>query len=126
MIKNLIYIFLNTVINKTFQFKGRSGRKEYFIYTFVEMLIFIPYCIWFRYYAVEPTLINVIALILCFVLIFIHIVASTSLNIRRLHDLNFKGWWFLLSLVFSPLIFLIFCFIKGDVNKNKYGEPPKD
>lgn len=121
---NFINIFLRTVTNKIFQFKGRSTSKEYFIYTFFEMLVFVPYAIWFRYYEIEPTLWNITLLVLFFVLIIIHLFASTSLTVRRLHDCGLKGWWYLLSLIFSPIIFLMFCLIKGDKDKNKYGEPP--
>ena len=121
---NFINVFLRTVTNKIFQFKGRSARTEYFIYTFFEMLVFVPYAIWFRYYKIEPTLLNISLLVLFFVFIIIHLFASTSLTIRRLHDCGLKGWWYLLSLIFSPIIFLMFCLIKGDKDKNKYGEPP--
>ena len=125
MNKNFINIFFNSITKNIFEFKGRSNHKEYFIYILFEMSIFVPYCIWFRYYANEPTLINMILLISCIIFIIIHLCASTSLTIRRLHDCGLKGWWYLLSFIFSPMIFLMFCFIKGNKNKNKYGDPPE-
>ena len=120
MNKNFIIIFLNSLFKNIFNFKGRSTKKEYLVFTIFEFLIFTPLLILEKKYGRTDLL--TIILVLCLLIYFI---PYTSLTIRRLHDLNLKGWWFLLSLIFSPVIFIMFCFISGDVKKNKYGEPPQ-
>ena len=55
-----------------------------------------------------------------------------SLSIRRLHDLNYSGWWVLPITVFqavpilniiASLVMIYFYFIKkGNIEENKYGE----
>lgn len=121
MSKRNISILSDSLLKKMFDFKGRSGKKEYFIFTIFELIIFIPLLLLERKYGRTP-LLNTLAIIS----VLIYFIPYTALATRRLHDFNLKGWWFFLSLVFSPIIFLMFCFIKGDLNKNKYGEPPRD
>ncbi len=125
MIKSIFPLFIGS-IKKMFNLKGRSGKKEYITFTFFEFLIFTPYAIWFKYYSENPSTINVILLIAFFILIFIYIISYYSLTVRRLHDCGLSGWWYILNFIFSPFIFLILCFIKGDKNKNKYGAPPEE
>jgi len=125
MIKDIFLIFFKT-LKKTFTFKGRSSQREYVIFTFFEFLIFIPYFFWFKYYAHEPTTLNIFILIAFYMKIFIYIFSTSSLTIRRLHDCGLKGWWYILNFIFSPFIFLILCLIKGNKDKNKYGPPPQE
>ena len=125
MIKNIFLIFFKT-LKKTLTFTGRSSQREYVIFTFFEFLIFTPYFLWFKYYADEPTILNIFILIAFYIKIFIYIFSTSSLTIRRLHDCGLKGWWYILNFIFSPCIFLILCLIKGDKEKNKYGIPPEE
>jgi len=125
MIKNIIVIFINT-IKKMFQFQGRSNTKEYLVYTLFETIIFFSLYVYLKNNKLNFTYLNIIILLFSIVLIFIHVFCSMSLTIRRLHDLNLKGWWYLLNFIFSPVVFIMLCFIKGNKEKNKYGEPPID
>lgn len=121
MNKSFISVFISTITNKLFSFKGRANRKEYIIFYIFECMIFTPFLILEKNNGITPLLI--IILVIC---VLVHVFAHTSLLVRRLHDLNFSGWWFLLSLIFSPVVFLILCFIKGNKDNNKYGKPQKD
>lgn len=53
-------------------------------------------------------------------------VAAISFGIRRLHDLDKSGWWFLIALI--PLIGFFFqlylLFAKGTDGYNRFGEDP--
>ena len=50
------------------------------------------------------------------------LVPSISLSVRRLHDINKSGWWFLLSITLIGLIPLIYwAFQRGDRVENDYG-----
>jgi uncharacterized membrane protein YhaH (DUF805 family) len=51
---------------------------------------------------------------------------NIALTIRRFHDLNKSGWWFLWILLPYIGIFIVLFFMlqKGDINDNQYGESP--
>ena len=120
MIRDISSIFFNG-IKKTFTLKGRASKKEYIIFTIFEFLIFTPLLIIERKYG-RTGLLNIA---IAFAAI-IHLFIYTSVNVRRLHDCALSGWWYILNFIFSPLIFLILCLIKGNKNKNKYGPPPQE
>jgi uncharacterized membrane protein YhaH (DUF805 family) len=117
---NKSFILFNSM-KKMFTLKGRASRKEYLIFTIFELLIFTPLLIMEKKYG-RTDLLNIAVI----VSVGIYIFAYTSVSVRRLHDCDLKGWWYLLNFIFSPVVFLMFCFIKGNKEKNKYGEPPAD
>ena len=119
MIKEVLLILIN-IIKKMFVFQGRSNNKEYLIFTIFEYLIFTPFFILEKKYG-KTDLLTLLLLIFFIIYFFTY----TSLTIRRLHDCNLNGWWYLLSFIFSPVVFIMLCFIKSNKEKNKYGEPPK-
>lgn len=55
------------------------------------------------------------------------LVPSIAVAVRRLHDTNRSGWWFLLVLIpFAGwLVLLVFYVLPGTVGANKFGEDPK-
>ncbi|MEM1105776.1 MAG: DUF805 domain-containing protein [Pseudomonadota bacterium] len=54
------------------------------------------------------------------------IIPSIAVSIRRLHDRDMSGWWYLLILVpFGSLVLLIFFVMPGTKGPNKYGPDPK-
>lgn len=52
---------------------------------------------------------------------------SVAVSVRRLHDINRTGWWYLLWLI--PFIGWIVLFVwaikQGDTSRNKYGPDPR-
>lgn len=91
-------------------FKDRANRKEFwtfFIIVFAVSFIFKA--------------INVLSLSLIWSLfVFIPFLA---VSVRRLHDINFSGWWVLLNLIpFIGWVILLYFFLsKGSKGLNKYG-----
>jgi uncharacterized membrane protein YhaH (DUF805 family) len=57
----------------------------------------------------------------------ISFLSMLSLHVRRLHDINYRGWWIILN--FIPLLGAIFLLIlsclKGTKGPNRFGEEPK-
>ena len=51
-----------------------------------------------------------------------------SVTVRRLHDTNRRGWWYLFSLI--PLIgqiwLLVLCCLDSDPEENRFGKNPKE
>ncbi len=51
---------------------------------------------------------------------------SIAVSVRRLHDTNRSGWWYLLGLVpFGGLVLLYFFILEGDPGPNMFGPDPK-
>jgi len=54
------------------------------------------------------------------------VIPTTTMIVRRLHDLEKSGWWFLIVLIpLVGILYLIYLFIQeGDMNENIYGPVP--
>ena len=56
------------------------------------------------------------------IVILIMLIPFTSVSIRRLHDVNRSGWWFLIQFTIIGLIPFYYWMVKpSDANSNKYG-----
>lgn len=109
------------------QFKGRSRRKEYWMFVlfnaiFGYALMAVDFGLGTQFESMPTvgflgTLYNLIVFI-----------PSLALNIRRLHDVNKSGWYLLL--IFLPIIGWIWLFIltltDGTRGQNEYGDDPKN
>ena len=112
------------------------------------MIIFEPY----KKYAVfsgrarrlEFWLFNLFCVIVCGILLTIDAIVGVldsdemvglfslipyiSVTVRRLHDTNRRGWWYLFSLI--PLIgqiwLLVLCCLDSDPEENRFGKNPKE
>ena len=114
-------------------FSSRSSRSEYWWATlfvslasyplgFIVGLVFgfIFYSAGFSDAAVETALLIIILPVQIFL-----IIASTSLVVRRLHDVNRSGWWYLIAFTIIGMIplFIWFC-TKGTNGSNRFGMDP--
>jgi len=63
--------------------------------------------------------------IFCIAIGFLCIFQDFAITARRLHDLNFSGWWqiAILLIPFGQLVFIALFFIKGTKGPNNYGPP---
>ncbi|RAP31910.1 hypothetical protein DID76_01910 [Candidatus Marinamargulisbacteria bacterium SCGC AG-414-C22] len=114
-------------------FKSRSSRSEYWWGTlgvFVISLV-VSFTLGFtvaffglsRGHSMEEIqfLVNIVMLPFQIYLF----IAGLALSVRRLHDINKSGWWYLIGLTiigFIPLVY--WAFKKGDDTKNRFGENP--
>lgn len=44
-------------------------------------------------------------------------------TVRRFHDMNLSGWWFILAILFPPFVTLVLCFWPGTRGYNRFGSP---
>lgn len=71
--------------------------------------------------------IEVIPILVVSLILIILFLPLNFLMIRRLHDLNFSGWWIIFPIVFpfGYFIFILYLILaKGTNGPNKYGENP--
>lgn len=111
--------FVEYLKNNYATFDGRVSRRQYWMFTLYSMLVSIAFNIAI---AILPFL-AILSLIYALALI----VPSISLIVRRLHDINLSGWFFLIA--FIPVLgglalLFLFC-MPGDAEDNKYGSAVK-
>lgn len=111
--------FVEYLKNNYAKFDGRVTRRQYWMFTLYSMLVSIAMNI---VIAILPFL-AIVSLLYAIALI----VPSIGLGIRRLHDLNLSGWFFLIA--FVPVLgglalLFLFC-MPGDAEENKFGSAEK-
>jgi len=111
---------LDLILKKFFTFEGRLNRQPY-----VQAVLFIWVISAVLGWLVNSSSSTLVAL-LTGIISLAMAVAAISLGIRRLHDLDKSGWWFLIALI--PLIGFFFqlylLFAKGTEGYNSFGEDP--
>ena len=109
--------YVGRCLQKFAVFKGRATRAEYWCFILFSFLLDS---------VLYPVMINITGtetadIVTGFVLICLFI-PSVSVGVRRLHDINFKGWWILISITIIGLIplWIMYC-LPGKPEKNRFG-----
>lgn len=110
-------------------FSGRARRKEYWSFQLVNVLFLIPFYI--IAIALAATMQNeamaIVPMGLMVLLLLGVVIPGFAVLVRRLHDTNRSGWYFLIGLIpfIGGLIMLYFYFSEGTHGRNNYGNDPK-
>lgn len=107
------------------EFKGRSPRKEYWMFTLFNLLIALGLGMLAGLVGgKEGGLTDVVSGLYTLVVF----VPSLALSVRRLHDIGKSGWWMLITLIplVGPLIMLFFMVKDSQPGTNEYGPNPKE
>ena len=114
-------------------FRSRSSRSEYWWATLFVTLASFPVGFIIGYVIAilsltagfsETTMEIVVGIVMLPIQIFI-IIASTCLVIRRLHDVDKSGWWYLIIFTIIGIIpLLIWYCSKGTNGDNRFGKDP--
>ena len=115
---NQIVKFVDDVINSVaicfsryFDFEGRSSRSEFWHWQLFRVLLFLSLTF------LETILFSG----LNFTFNLFLLIPEISVSIRRLHDTNKSGLWYLLTFTIIGIIPLIYFYsLKGDETKNNY------
>jgi uncharacterized membrane protein YhaH (DUF805 family) len=121
--------FIKTIKNG-FNFKGRATRKEYWMFQlfififFIVFLFAMTFIVGLMFQVSDKVGVN--ALLFASLLFLLFGLPNIALTIRRFHDLNKSGWWFLWILLpyIGIFIVLFFMLLQGDINDNQYGKSP--
>lgn len=108
-------------------FEGRARRSEYWHFTLVNILIILGlYAFLIVAIVTKIEVISILSLILMIGFSIALIAPSIGVSVRRLHDTNKSGWWYLIGLIpFGGIVLLVFYCTEGDRNNNEFGEEPK-
>lgn len=112
---------------KAFTFQGRARRKEYWCFSVISLLAFVA--LLFVDFALGTVYVDEESAVgLLSTLYFLAaLVPGIALFIRRLHDVNWSGLWFLAN--FVPLLSIVpgivAAFVDGTPGPNRFGPDPK-
>ena len=95
-----------TVLRRWSDFAGRSTRREYWMYTLVLIIISFVLGILDGIILGEAALSQILTFGNVFSLV--TLVPSISVSVRRLHDIDRSGWWFLLAFTIIGILVLIY------------------
>ncbi|WP_205323556.1 DUF805 domain-containing protein [Glycomyces sp. YM15] len=109
------------VIKNYVGFSGRARRTEYWMFVLFNAIImfalYLPFLI-----TREPALTALYAVYALAVFL-----PALAVTVRRLHDIDKSGWWYLISFVplAGPIILIVLTATAGKPGPNQYGPDPK-
>ena len=122
---------ISTCFSKYVDFSGRAPRSEFwwwqlfffltlFLTNFADILIFgIPsydYIVYYWWYTPSASPLTIMWILITFL-------PTIAVDIRRLHDAGYSGWYYLVS--FIPIIgifwLILLWLLKSEEKDNKYG-----
>ena len=112
---------LGSWVQSSFTYHGRISRGPYIVICLIYWFIqFFPISTLFYDYDID------IILFVLFFLFFIYVVFQT---IRRLHDINYSGWWWPIKIItiiipLGLILDFILCITDGTPGENRFGEDP--
>jgi uncharacterized membrane protein YhaH (DUF805 family) len=114
---------------RIFRYRGRASRSEFWWFYLFTTIVLLPINIILTAYEnIDPqtgTEIAILLLASMFGIVFgiFAMLAGISLGVRRLHDIDFRGWWMLLGVVpLAGAIFLLVMFTRaGLTGVNRFG-----
>jgi uncharacterized membrane protein YhaH (DUF805 family) len=101
-------------LKKYAEFTGRSTRTEYWLFFLFNLLLGMLVSI----VGGDTPLILVMWLAL--------LIPNIAVGVRRLHDINMSGWWFLINLlpILGSIVMFVFAVMPGTVGRNRFGDDP--
>lgn len=114
-----------TPLKRYAQFSGRASRSEFWWFQLFIVIVSIPlYVLGFIAGYTESQVLALASTGLS-VLVWLAIVVPTiAVTVRRLHDTDRSGWWYLLMLVpIVSVVLLVFLVLPGTPGDNRFGSP---
>lgn len=102
------------VLKKYAEFSGRARRKEYWMFTLVNVIVCVILTL-----IIKLTGLSFIAILIDIYQLAL-LVPSIAVGIRRMHDTDHSGWWIL-----CPIVNLVFACTEGTRGDNRFGADPK-
>ncbi|MBW2959000.1 DUF805 domain-containing protein [Hafnia paralvei] len=102
------------------KFNGRARRREYWMFS-LSHLIILALILWLS--ITIETDISGLTSILSILYMIVTLIPHLAVLVRRLHDTNQSGWFYLISFIpfIGPIVLLIFLCKEGTKGDNHYG-----
>lgn len=102
--------FTDIIFKYYFKFDGREGRKVFLLFLLNQFIV-------------NSILASISGGFLSLIFSLLILLPFLGLTVRRLHDINFNGWWVLLCFipVIGVIALIVFGCIPGTEGENKYG-----
>jgi uncharacterized membrane protein YhaH (DUF805 family) len=101
-------------------FRGRARRREYWLFFLASLLVSIAISLIESLVLGDASWVSAVYFIATFI-------PGIAVGVRRLHDIDRTGWWWLI--LFVPIIgivvFVIFLATAGREGENRFGPDPK-
>ena len=99
-------------------FSGRASRSEFWYWILFGIIVSIIANIIDAVLGIPlPVVSAIVSLVL--------LLPNISISIRRLHDIDRTGWWFLLVLtIIGSILLIVWACFKGTSGANTYGPDP--
>jgi uncharacterized membrane protein YhaH (DUF805 family) len=116
--------------NNYANFSGRATRPEYwwwFVFTWIVSAVSQALDRWAKIGSIEsPSFSGVFVGVITGIVALALIIPSWAVLVRRLHDTNRSGWWWLLVLIpiIGWIILIVFLASPGTPGPNRYGASP--
>lgn len=108
----MLKIYTNVLFENYLNFKGRARRKEFWLFFLFNTIIILGVIPLFNLIFPSTVLFSPIYMI-CILL------PGIAVGVRRMHDINKSGWYFLI-----PFYNVYLCTVIGDEGENQYGSDP--
>ena len=126
---NLIGWWKKVMLENYANFKGRARRAEYWYFALGNFIVmFVFYIIGFAGIGMDSTALMVLGFGVYGITSLATLLPSLAVGVRRLHDINKSGWYYLIGLIplVGSIILLVWFFTDGNRFTNDYGEDPKN
>ncbi len=126
--------FLNVLQKKYFSISGRANRKQYWLFILFSFIIHILLIIASIFSELFISIIDpsgfvsfyfaILSAVLEIALNIALFLPSVTIGIRRLHDIDWSGWWMLLFLIpfIGGIMLFILMLIPGTEGENRFGK----
>lgn len=107
------------VLSRYADFTGRARRKEYWMFTLVNLLIMLALVIIQEAAGITPLLTGLYSIAV--------VVPTLAVGVRRMHDTGRSGWFMLVSFVpvLGVFLFAILAALDSEAGTNDFGPSPK-
>lgn len=112
-------IFKTTYTKNYANFNGRAGRREYWLFTAMFLIVYVVLAILGAILATMSGTLGAIIYGILGIFALASIVPGIAVTIRRMHDVNKSGWFCLI-----PVYSLILTLTPGDQGDNRFGPNP--
>lgn len=116
--------YIDSFFKNYANFSGRAPRKYFWIVLISTVIIIIlsalPY-----YFLQQVEFLNIISLLFAVIIGIINFVPLFSLLVRRIHDVDYSFWYYLIP-IFNLYLLILVLFSRGTDGPNNFGDEYPD